>query len=126
MKAKSNIISKPSNTPSLEREEIYGITAGLILLTIAILLTIFSRVERLAAHLPKLKPNKNRVDRLPQVKCEGCQYFNNSLYLKCAIHPTTVMTSRSIDCQDYKSNKQISAIKKQSKIPLNFFNLLDR
>lgn len=104
----------------------YGITAGLILLTIAILLTIFSRVERLAAHIPKLKPNKNRVDRLPQVKCEGCQYFNNSLYLKCAIHPTTVMTSGAIDCHDYESNKKISAVKKPTKTRLNFFNFLDR
>lgn len=126
MKANSTIISKSSNTPSFAKEEMYGITAGLVLLTIAILLTIFSRVERFANWIPKLKLNKPRVDRLPQVKCEGCQYFNNSLYLKCAIHPTSVMTSEAIDCQDYESKKQIAAVNKQPKIGLDFFNLFDR
>jgi hypothetical protein len=125
MKANSNIISEPSNTPSFERGEVYGITAGLILLTIAILLTIFSRVERLSAYIPKLKLNKPRVDRLPQVKCEGCQYFHNSLYVKCAIHPTTAMTSGAIDCHDYAAKKQVYVAKKQTKIRMNFFNLFD-
>lgn len=125
MKAKSATISEPSNTPSVDREEMYGTTAGAILLTLAILLLLFSRVERLAAYIPKLKLNKPRVDRLPQVKCERCQYFHNSLYIKCAVRPIDVMTTSASDCQDYDPKAEIPAVKKLDKIRLNMFNLFD-
>jgi hypothetical protein len=39
--------------------------------------------------------------------CQRCQYFYPNTSLKCAIHPSTVMTKNSDDCRDYqpKSSK---------------------
>ncbi|AFY92628.1 hypothetical protein Cha6605_1459 [Chamaesiphon minutus PCC 6605] len=36
-----------------------------------------------------------------EVPCHRCRYFNNNLYLKCAIYPEIVFTERSIDCVNY-------------------------
>jgi hypothetical protein len=33
--------------------------------------------------------------------CQRCQYFYPHTPLKCAIHPSTVMTEASDDCRDY-------------------------
>ncbi|PZV15727.1 MAG: hypothetical protein DCF20_10130 [Pseudanabaena sp.] len=33
--------------------------------------------------------------------CHCCQYFSDNSYLKCAIHPLTVMTEESADCRSY-------------------------
>jgi hypothetical protein len=35
------------------------------------------------------------------IKCDRCQYLNCNPHLKCAIHPSTVLTHQSIDCKDY-------------------------
>jgi hypothetical protein len=63
-----------------------------IFLTIAVL--IYARI-------PKRKQNLSKV-RLPlTITCSRCQYFNDNHFLKCALHPVTVMTEQAVDCQDY-------------------------
>jgi hypothetical protein len=39
--------------------------------------------------------------------CQRCQYFGPNPYLKCAIHPVTVMTEASADCSDYWPNRDV-------------------
>ncbi len=34
-------------------------------------------------------------------QCNGCHYFESNPYLKCSIHPITVLTEDAIDCTDY-------------------------
>lgn len=36
-----------------------------------------------------------------QVPCRNCRFFTNNLYLRCAVHPSTVLTQNAIDCSDY-------------------------
>ncbi|MCU0534112.1 MAG: hypothetical protein MUD14_09475 [Hydrococcus sp. Prado102] len=36
-----------------------------------------------------------------QVSCENCRFFNNNPYVKCAIHPSKVLTAQAKDCADY-------------------------
>ncbi len=48
---------------------------------------------------------KSCRQNLPAVKasklpCCNCQFFNKNPYLKCAVHPTIVMTEAAIDCPD--------------------------
>ncbi len=33
--------------------------------------------------------------------CYHCRYFGQNPYLKCALHPTTVLTEQATDCRDY-------------------------
>jgi hypothetical protein len=35
------------------------------------------------------------------VSCHRCRFFNNNSYLKCAVHPCTVLTSEAKNCSDY-------------------------
>ena len=50
--------------------------------------------------------------------CDGCKYFNNNNYLKCALQPKTVMTEQSIDCRDYSPVHKVKQIEKASKVLL--------
>ncbi len=36
-----------------------------------------------------------------KVPCRHCRYFSHNNYLRCSVHPTTAMTEKAIDCQDY-------------------------
>ncbi|MCU0568459.1 MAG: hypothetical protein MUF49_17910 [Oculatellaceae cyanobacterium Prado106] len=38
-----------------------------------------------------------------EIPCRNCKYFKKNLYLKCAVHPSAVMTSDAIGCADYCS-----------------------
>jgi hypothetical protein len=53
------------------------------------------------ARSPKRKQNSSKV-RLPlTITCSRCRYFNDNHYLKCALHPVTVMTEEAVECKDY-------------------------
>ncbi len=39
----------------------------------------------------------------PKVICHRCQYFSDNRYLKCALHPVTVLTEETVDCADNRS-----------------------
>lgn len=41
--------------------------------------------------------------RFHQIPCSNCRFFNNNLYLKCAVHPYKVLSEKAIDCSDYWS-----------------------
>jgi hypothetical protein len=34
-------------------------------------------------------------------QCNTCHYFKSNPYLKCSIHPMTVLTEEAIECTDY-------------------------
>ena len=38
----------------------------------------------------------------PKVICHRCQYFSDNRYLKCALHPVTVLTEETVDCADHR------------------------
>jgi len=37
-----------------------------------------------------------------QVYCKSCRFFSNNPYLKCALHPSSVLTKQAKDCSDYE------------------------
>lgn len=52
---------------------------------------------------------RKRVTTTPspdQIPCQSCLFFHENHYLKCAVHPKTVLTQQSINCQDYISNEE--------------------
>ncbi len=49
---------------------------------------------------------KNRMTTLQyfsQIPCRTCRFFTNNQYLKCAVHPSTVLKQQAINCPDYWS-----------------------
>jgi hypothetical protein len=41
------------------------------------------------------------IRRLHRIPCSKCQYFTESYYLKCTVHPELACSEGSIDCRDY-------------------------
>ncbi|WP_449000990.1 hypothetical protein [Myxosarcina sp. GI1(2024)] len=55
------------------------------------------------------KTEKERLNFLkhdPKIACRQCQFFSKNPYLKCTVHPDTVLTKEARNCRDYqeKSN----------------------
>jgi hypothetical protein len=38
----------------------------------------------------------------PKVIYHRCQYFSDNSYLKCPLHPVTVLSEETIDCADHR------------------------
>ena len=42
------------------------------------------------------------LEESSQSKCTKCRFFDNNHYLKCAVHPSTVLKKEAHDCWDYE------------------------
>lgn len=54
--------------------------------------------------LNKVIPDKDRqpnINHRQQIPCSNCRFFSNNHYLKCAVHPSTVLTEQALNCSDY-------------------------
>jgi hypothetical protein len=81
-----------------------------ILLSIAILSAIAARID---IYLHSNFPLSVGLKTHPNVGCQRCQYFSHNRYLKCALHPSTVLTEQAIDCIDYYPNSHsLPSVKK--------------
>lgn len=41
------------------------------------------------------------VNKLHSVPCSKCQYFTDSRYLKCTVHPDLACSEEAINCRDF-------------------------
>ena len=73
------------------------------LLTPICLITIW--VIALFIFLPNIRKfsrhGKVAIFSLQQVPCKKCQFFVDNNYLRCAVHPSIVLTKQSLNCSDY-------------------------
>jgi hypothetical protein len=47
---------------------------------------------------------KNKISKLQisqDFPCKNCRFFQQNSYLKCAVHPYTVLTKEATNCSDY-------------------------
>jgi len=58
---------------------------------------------RLSNSRKTLKNRSATLQYFNQVPCRTCQFFTNNQYLKCAVHPSTVLKQQAINCSDYWS-----------------------
>lgn len=65
-----------------------GIWAVVLIFVLAVLLAVNDGVKRL--------------QRLHQVPCFRCQYYTNSPYLKCPVHPLNAGSEAALCCTDYE------------------------
>jgi len=50
-----------------------------------------------------LKNRSTTLQYFSQIPCRTCRFFTNNQYLKCAVHPSTVLKQQAINCPDYWS-----------------------
>jgi hypothetical protein len=53
-----------------------------------------------------LRDGMKQVKQLHQIPCANCQFFTNSYYLKCPVHPSVALSEEAIGCRDYKATSE--------------------
>lgn len=43
----------------------------------------------------------NHAKQMHEIPCAHCQFFTNSHYLKCPVHPDIALSTDAINCPDY-------------------------
>jgi hypothetical protein len=100
------IATQSSNSLTFDRQSIEGATTDptLAIATSIAILTAMS----VSTYAYISKELHKPLSRKPceRTLCHSCEYFNNNLYLNCALHPTLVSTEAARDCLDYCPNSQ--------------------
>ena len=80
-----------------------------LLLWILLLLLIVCQTFFNLKYRKKIKYNRRfGIHKSPQVPCKKCRYFAaKNQFLKCAVHPSKVLTAQAVNCSDYCSKHQI-------------------
>lgn len=60
---------------------------------------------RLSNSRKTLRNQSTTLQYFNQIPCRTCQFFTNNQYLKCAVHPSTVLKQQAINCSDYWSQE---------------------
>lgn len=60
----------------------------------------------LAAILTVVRSEMFRVELVPEVPCKKCRFFSSNPYLRCAVHPCTVLTEKAMHCSDYRPQER--------------------
>jgi hypothetical protein len=42
------------------------------------------------------------AQQMHQIPCANCQFFTNSHYLKCPVHPSWALSEEAVNCTDYE------------------------
>jgi hypothetical protein len=103
-------ITQPSNSLSPDRQSMETISVLETAFWIVTSMMLVSISMLIYARIPKRRKPTASVTPHHQVACAGCKYFNNNNYVKCAIHPVTVMTEQAIDCADYSANSKLKRV----------------
>jgi len=112
MEARS-IATPPSNSlpPGYRGAETISAsdTASLV---VASILIILATAALIYARIPKTIQHSFSLKLCSKVPCHRCQYFSHNPYLKCALHPESVLTEQAVDCQDYRPNRVVKWVEK--------------
>ena len=65
---------------------------------------IYDCIPKQRQHLFSLKPRH-------KLSCRRCRYFSSNPYLKCALHPVTVLTKQAVNCADYDLRREVKQFK---------------
>lgn len=60
----------------------------------------------LAAILTIVRSEMFSMELVPELPCKKCRFFSTNPYLKCAVHPCTVLTEKAMHCTDYRPQER--------------------
>jgi hypothetical protein len=82
--------------------------ALLVMVSVALLSAMSLTIGKLSgAYRQKIRQQSFGVSPANSLPCQRCRYFCANPYLKCTVHPMTVMTEASSDCSDYSPPKPL-------------------
>jgi hypothetical protein len=125
MEAKS-IITQPSNSLAAHQRGSENISVLSTACSIANLIVLVTFAVAIYAGIPKQKRRSTTAKQLPGMMCRRCEYFNDNHYIKCALHPTTVMTEGANNCQDCQLKLEAEWVKKMKNILPSIYNFFTK
>ena len=85
-----------------ERQEIQSpASLQTVSVTLITIVTIASLSIAIYKWLPKLIKPSFSPKLIASIPCSSCHYFSPNPYIKCTLHPNSVLTNEAINCQDY-------------------------
>ena len=97
----AKLVSETDNSTKIQVETTPY--AALILAPVCFII-VWAIVVFIISEVCKVAQNKDGIVKInvsKQVPCRNCRFFNNNHYLKCAVHPSTVLTKQALNCSDY-------------------------
>ncbi|HBB33557.1 MAG TPA: hypothetical protein DDZ80_31460 [Cyanobacteria bacterium UBA8803] len=97
----STEISIPPSQGAASQAELLHSTEMLLLpIGCLVLSCLFLLMLRLDVR--KARPNKlTFIKDFKKVSCSRCKFFDSNPYIKCAVHPSKVLSAEARDCPDY-------------------------
>lgn len=95
------IAIQPSNSIPPSQKAIEPRPADIAFLIVLNLMILSAIAIPISAFIAKRRQSSYSFKLPPKVICHRCQYFSDNSYLKCALHPVTVMTEEIVDCADH-------------------------
>lgn len=87
-----------------QQDNLFSEESTTVILLIPLLLLCMGLISKISFQ----KLNKERLKVFkhnPKIACRQCHFFSENHYLKCAVHPDTVLTKEAKDCSDYREKE---------------------
>lgn len=99
------VIEAESRTiiPSIER---FDNSFHSLFIWISILSIISWILYQIISELNTIKIEGISIFPFSQTPCRNCKFYARNLYLKCAVHPSEVLTKQARHCVDYCNEQQ--------------------
>ncbi|WP_309739142.1 hypothetical protein [Chamaesiphon sp. OTE_20_metabat_361] len=118
------IVIQPSNSLNPSQYRVGNIATDPMLPIVSSIAVLTALAVSAYACISRYRQKSNGRVAAPKALCHSCTYFNNNLYLNCALHPSKVLTQSAIDCVDYCPNsraKKAEALKKSMPLVSKIF-----
>jgi hypothetical protein len=111
MEVKLIAMPPQSLPPAYRRAETVSVLdiGFLIVISVPIIWAIAASIYSL---IPKRVQRRFSSFKSPhKALCYQCRYFGQNAYLKCTVHPSTVLTEQALNCLDYSPNSKAKQAK---------------
>jgi hypothetical protein len=100
------IVIQPANVLNPSQQRVENAAADPMFPIVSSIAVITAIAVSTYACISKERQKSRKWAGSPKTLCHSCEYFNNNLYLNCALHPSTVLTDTAVDCIDYCPNSK--------------------
>ncbi len=100
------IVIQPSNSLNPSQHRVEAAATDPMFPIVSSIAVVTAIVVSTYACISKERQKLHGRARSSKAICHSCEYFNNNLYLNCALHPSTVLTDSAVDCIDYCPNSK--------------------
>jgi len=104
--SRNMIVELESNNANIYRNQLSSYPTQNIFVWITVISMISWILLEIIRELGTVKISSGVIFSFTPNKCRSCQFYARNLYLKCAVHPSIVLTRQANSCLDYCNKHQ--------------------